>query len=88
MDLFESLKNILSMGNDQYAPLAAVSEDQKKEWNELKELSNRCKKLMAEHEAKKDLFWANIQKKLNMYGENLMYDEKTDMIMIKKEKKE
>jgi len=60
--------------------LAAVSEEDRKMFLEVEALTEKIKQLVAEKDAKKNLFWARVETGLGRYGLNLSYEKETGMV--------
>lgn len=69
--LLESLFSLLGPREEKYEPTAPLSKEEATEWDNLQNEIGRVKSLAQEIEAKKRLFWASIEKKLNIYDRDL-----------------
>jgi hypothetical protein len=56
---------------DKYEPIAPLSKEEAKEWDDIKNEIGRIKSLVRETEARKSLFWTSIEKKLGLYDHDL-----------------
>lgn len=85
--LFEYLSSLLGGGlpKDNYEPIAPLSKEEAKEWDEIHQNLAMVKSLITEAEARKRLFWVKVEKKLNNYGRDLRIEN--GMVLEKVEEK-
>lgn len=69
----DSLRKFLQMlggnGSDEdYEPIATLSPEQKKEWDEIQDLHERAKSMDAEAHARSSLFWVHLERRVKEAG--------------------
>jgi hypothetical protein len=85
MDPLESLMSLLGGPREKYEPLAPLSTEEAKEWESVQNEIGKIKTLAQEIEARKRIFWAVIQRRLNNYNGELKIEN--GMVLEKVEKK-
>jgi hypothetical protein len=84
--LFSSLLPNLFGNRDKYEPVAPLSKEEAKEWDDIQNEMGRIKCLIRETEARKSLFWASIEKKLKLYDHDLRIENGMVMEKVKEKK--
>jgi hypothetical protein len=81
--LFPSLFGNLQ---EKYEPIAPLSKEEAKEWEDIQNEMGRIKSLAREIDAKKSLFWALIEKKLNIFNRDLKIENGMVLEKVKEKK--
>lgn len=81
LNLFSQLMN-----NDKsYEPIAPLSKKENREWEKLVSDLEKARSRLSEIEAKKNIFWIKLERKLKIYDRDLMIEG--GMVLAEKETK-
>lgn len=85
MDPGEMMKKLFGGNSEtEYEPLGSMTDDQVKEWTEIRDLAIQAKSLMREADARKELFWLKLEKETNTAHRNVKVEVEDRMIYVEK----
>jgi hypothetical protein len=85
-DPYENLLSGLFGNHEQYEPVAPLSKEEIKEWDDIQNEIGRVRSLAREIEARKSLFWASIEKKISLYDHELKIENGMVLKKVKEKK--
>jgi len=80
----ERLRSFLSSilgGQAEYEPLASLSDEQIREWNEIERISNEASLLQKEAAARTELFWVKVRRALGPEGDRESLKVENHMVL-------
>lgn len=79
------IRELTGDDDENYEILCPIPPDVMKEWEGLEADHRKAVSLMKAAEARRMLFWTNLEARLNIYGREMRINDDDGVIMIKKE---